>query len=97
MTKVGGLTEMRKVAALAEGYGVQIMPHSPYFGPGFLATLHMAQALPSPGMIERIYLFPEAELYKGAYDPAAGFFGAPSGPDLGIEPDAEVIREYRVG
>ena len=97
VTKVGGLTEMRKVAALAEGYGVQIMPHSPYFGPGFLATLHMAQALPSPGMIERIYLFPEAELYKGAYDPAAGFFGAPSGPGLGIEPDADVIREYRVG
>lgn len=97
VTKVGGITEFRKVAALAEGYGVQIMPHSPYFGPGFLATLHLAQALPHPGMIERIFLFPEADLYPGAYDPVDGHFGAPTGPGLGIEPDAEVIKDYRVG
>src|SRR5262249_35525607 len=42
VTKVGGITEFRKVAALAESYGVALMPHSPYFGPGFLATLHLA-------------------------------------------------------
>lgn len=95
VTKVGGITEFRKVAAIAETAGVQIMPHSPYFGPGFLASLHLAQAMPQPGMIERIYLFPEAELYPGAYDPVDGTFGAPSGPGLGIEPDPNVIRDFR--
>ncbi|MDA0342208.1 MAG: mandelate racemase/muconate lactonizing enzyme family protein [Proteobacteria bacterium] len=98
VTKVGGITEFRKVAALCESFGVQIMPHSPYFGPGFLATLHLAQALPNPGLIERIFIKPEADFYAGGiYDPVDGVFGAPSGPGLGIEPDPDVIKTYRVG
>ena len=31
VTKVGGITEMQKVANLAEAAGVATMPHSPYF------------------------------------------------------------------
>jgi L-alanine-DL-glutamate epimerase-like enolase superfamily enzyme len=34
VTKLGGVTEFRKVAALAESNGVALMPHAPYFGPG---------------------------------------------------------------
>ena len=98
VTKVGGITEFRKVATLCESFGVQIMPHSPYFGPGFLATLHLAQALPNPGLIERIFINPEADFYAGGiYDPVDGNFGAPSGPGLGIEPDMDLIKTYRVG
>ena len=98
VTKVGGITEFRKVAALCEAGGVQIMPHSPYFGPGFLATLHLAQALPNPGMIERIFIDLEADIYPGGtHDPIAGVFGVPSGPGLGLEPDLAVIARYRVG
>ena len=97
VTKVGGITEFRKVAALCETGGVQIMPHSPYFGPGFLATLHLAQSLPNPGMIERIFIEPEADIYEGGiYDPVAGTFGVPVGPGLGIEPNPDVIKDYRI-
>ena len=97
VTKVGGITEFRKIATLCEMHGAQIMPHSPYFGPGFLATLHLAQALPNPGWIERIFIEPEADLYPGgAYEPVDGVYGAPSGPGLGIEPDPDVIKTYRV-
>src|SRR6201992_911236 len=39
--KVGGVTEFLKVARLADEFGVKLIPHSPYFGPGFLATLHL--------------------------------------------------------
>jgi D-galactarolactone cycloisomerase len=31
VTNVGGITEMQKVANLAEAAGVATMPHSPYF------------------------------------------------------------------
>ena len=34
ITKVGGVTEMRKVMALAQAFGVSVVPHSAYFGPG---------------------------------------------------------------
>ena len=39
-TKVGGVTEMREIMALAEAFGVEVMPHCGYFGPGYLAVLH---------------------------------------------------------
>ncbi len=96
VTKVGGITEFRKTAALCEAAGVQVMPHSPYFGPGFLATLHLAAAMPNPGLIERFYVAPEAMLYGGWLDPVDGFFAVPDGPGVGPEPDPEVIKEYRV-
>jgi len=97
VTKVGGITEFRKVATLCETQGVQIMPHSPYFGPGFLATLQLAQTIQNPGMIERIFLEPEADLYPDVpYNPTNGLFATPSGPGLGMEPDPDVIKTYRV-
>jgi L-alanine-DL-glutamate epimerase-like enolase superfamily enzyme len=96
VTKVGGITEFRKVAVLAEAHGVALMPHSPYFGPGFLATLHLAAASAAPSLIERFYLKMEASLYGDAIDPMRGKFAVPLGPGLGREPDPDVIKEYRV-
>ncbi len=34
VTKLGGVTEMRRVMTLGEMFGVQVVPHSAYFGPG---------------------------------------------------------------
>lgn len=97
VTKIGGVTEFRKTAAVCEAVGVQVMPHSPYFGPGFLATLHLAAALPNPGLIERFYVAPEAMLYDRWLDPVGGDFAVPDGPGLGADPNPDVIRDYRVG
>ena len=97
VTKVGGVTELRKVASQCSVAGVQLMPHSPYFGPGFLATLHLAALESANCMIERFYLTPEASLYGEWIDPTEGAFDLPEGPGLGLLPDPDVIREYRVG
>lgn len=96
VTKIGGITEFRKTAAICEAAGVQVMPHSPYFGPGFLATLHLAAGLANPGLIERFYIRPEAMLYQRWLDPVDGFFAVPDMPGLGPEPDADVIKDYGV-
>ena len=96
VTKVGGVTELRKVASQCTVAGVQLMPHSPYFGPGFLATLQLASLESSDCMIERFYLTPEASLYGEWIDPTEGTFAIPEGPGLGVLPDPDVIREYRV-
>jgi L-alanine-DL-glutamate epimerase-like enolase superfamily enzyme len=96
VTKLGGVTEFRKVAALAETGVAALMPHSPYFGPGFLATLHLAAALPDPGLIEWFYLRREACLYGPAIAPDRGRFTVPSAPGLGLDPDPDVIRDYAV-
>lgn len=94
--KVGGVTEFLKVAALGDEYGVKIIPHSPYFGPGFLATLHL-MAVRSEGYIEVFYMKRPACLWRGEIDADAnGEVAVPQGPGLGFEPDLEVMRQYRV-
>lgn len=97
VTKVGGLSELRKVVALAETQDVMVVPHSPYFGPGWLASMQALHAMKNPGWVERFYTKLEATLYPGYTDPDShGRFCAPDGPGLGMEPDADVLRDYRI-
>jgi D-galactarolactone cycloisomerase len=96
VTKVGGITEFRKVAALAETSGVALMPHSPYFGPGFLATLQL-MSVRSEGYIEVFYMKRAACLWRGRINADAnGDIAVPQGPGLGYEPDPNVMQQYRV-
>ena len=95
VTKVGGVTEFQKVAVLADAAGVTLMPHSPYFGPGFLATLQLMAARGEPGgMIERYHMDLEASLYGELVTPVTGRFVVPTGPGLGCDPDHDVIKTY---
>ena len=57
----------------------------------------MAAASPNPGLVERFYITPEASLYGDWIDPVGGAFRVPDGPGLGLDPDPDVIKEYRVG
>ena len=97
VTKVGGITEFKKISSLADNYGVQVMPHSPYFGPGFLATLHLAQSMPNPGLLERFFIDFEAYLYpEKIFNPKDGFFEISDQIGLGLDPDIDVIKDYRI-
>jgi D-galactarolactone cycloisomerase len=95
VTKIGGITEFRRVAALAARHGVRLAPHSPYFGPGALATLHLLAALEANERFEYFYLWAEASLYGAALAPERGELPVPQGAGLGADPDANVIRRYR--
>ncbi len=96
ITKVGGLSEMRKVAALCEVQNVALAPHSPYFGPGMLATLQFLAAQPGEAPFERFYVDMEASMWGDAVDPVNGMVKVPDGPGIGLEPDADFLREYRL-
>jgi L-alanine-DL-glutamate epimerase-like enolase superfamily enzyme len=95
VTKVGGVTEFRRVAELAAAQGVKLAPHSPYFGPGALATLHLIAALAPEARFEYFYLWADASLYGEALAPRKGELPVPQGPGLGVEPDPDVIHRYR--
>jgi L-alanine-DL-glutamate epimerase-like enolase superfamily enzyme len=96
VTKVGGITEFLRVAALADERDVKIVPHSPYFGPGFLATLHL-MSIRDDGFIEVFYMKRPACLWRGRADvDASGSVEVPQGPGLGYEPDRDVMERYRV-
>src|SRR5258705_1616270 len=95
--KVGGITEYLKVAALADERGVRLAPHSPYFGPGFLATLQLMSLRDDASFIEVFFMNRAACLWGGRIDvDANGNIPVPQGPGLGYEPDKGIIERYRV-
>jgi L-alanine-DL-glutamate epimerase-like enolase superfamily enzyme len=93
--KMGGISELRKVYALAAAQQVTVMPHSFYDGPGFLAGVHVNAALGQGSLVEWRYFDLEARLYGGAGVPADGSVAVPQGPGLGLDPDPDVIKRYR--
>jgi L-alanine-DL-glutamate epimerase-like enolase superfamily enzyme len=95
VTKVGGISEFRKVQTLAEAANVAVVPHSPYFGPGFLASVHLMAAAPEAFMLEHIYVELEAWPLGDWNKPDGNAFRVPEGPGLGADPDPDVLRDYR--
>jgi L-alanine-DL-glutamate epimerase-like enolase superfamily enzyme len=96
VTKVGGVSEILKIMPMAREAGQSLMPHSPYFGPGYLASLHLSAILPEPVLFEFLYVWPDAWLFAEMPLPRDGRVAIPTLPGLGANPDADVIRRYRV-
>ena len=83
--KVGGITEYLKVAALADELGVRLAPHSPYFGPGLLATLQLMSLRDDGTFVEVFYMKRAACLWRGRIDvDASGNIAVPEGPGAGL-------------
>ena len=95
VTKVGGVTELCRVVALAETFGVTVVPHSAYFGPGLLASMHCIAAMPRETLVERFYCdFADNPLGE-AIHPKNGRIAVPQGPGLGVDPDPKLIDKLR--
>jgi len=95
ITKIGGVTEMRRVMALAETFGVHVVPHSAYFGPGLLASIHCIAAMPAESLVERFYCDFATNPLGDAIEPQAGRIAVPQGPGLGVDPDPQLLEKLR--
>ncbi len=96
VTKVGGVSEMLKVIALADSFGIEVVPHSAYFGPGFMASLHLITAMRNEAPVERFYCDFDVNPYHDAINPKGGRIAVPQGPGLGVDPDPKVIERLRI-
>jgi L-alanine-DL-glutamate epimerase-like enolase superfamily enzyme len=94
VTKVGGVTEWRRVALLAAQRQKQVAAHSFYFGPGFVATLHLMAAFPGCTYVEVPGCTLDAPLLQEPFDIHDGTVGVPEGPGLGVTLNTEVIQKY---
>ena len=97
VTKIGGITQMRKVIAAAAAAGVRAVPHNAYFGPGYLASLHLVAALADEAPFERLYLQLDASPFGALLEAAGGKVPVPQGPGLGCDPDMAIVERYRAG
>ena len=87
---------MLRIATLAEAHGVRLVPHCAYFGPGWLASLHLHIALSPQAPFERLFIDLEASPYHDRVLAPDGFVTVPDGPGLGLDPDRDVLARYRV-
>ena len=94
ITKVGGLSEMRKVAVLAATANVTLVPHSFYYGPGLAATFHFALATPGVPYVEFPGAVLETPLLKDPPRCVDGHVTVDDRPGLGADPVPEVIARY---
>ncbi len=94
--KVGGISEFMAICFQAATAGKQLMPHAPYFGPGYWATLQLMAAQPVTELFEFLYIEPEAWIDPAIPLPKDGFVAVPDKPGIGFEPDIAVIEKYRV-
>jgi L-alanine-DL-glutamate epimerase-like enolase superfamily enzyme len=96
---VGGITEARRVAALADTWQLELAPHCWGSAFSFMAGVHLAFASSSAKYIEHslggnplLY-----ELVKEAPLVENGRIRVPDRPGLGLEVDAEFIQRFTVG
>jgi L-alanine-DL-glutamate epimerase-like enolase superfamily enzyme len=95
VAKIGGVTQMLKVIALADSSNVAVVPHSAYFGPGLLASIQVIAAMKRESMVERFYCDFEKHILGNAINPINGRIDVPQGPGLGVDPDPSLIAAYR--
>ena len=78
VTKIGGITEMQRIIGLADDHGVALAPHSPYFGPGLIATIHICASLAEPTFVERFYCDLEASPFGDQVNATNGYMRVPA-------------------
>lgn len=97
VTKVGGVTEMLRIIQAAKTRGVTVALHSPYFGPGLAATVHLIAALLPSSFVEWYFCDLEGRPFGGEIDANRnGKVIVPQAPGLGVGPDHSAIARYRV-
>jgi galactonate dehydratase len=93
----GGISQMKKIATLAEAYSVPLAPHCTASWPGIAASLHVTASIP-------LFLIHEFYPDNGGFIPggltrmewkldAEGCIGLPPGPGLGVEVDEKRLEE----
>jgi len=94
--KIGGPSAMLEIAALAKAYGVRLVPHNAYFGPGYLASLHVNATIAPNAPFERLFIDLEATPLHDLVLAENGSVKVPDGPGLGRDPEIAVIERYQL-
>ncbi|GAB1818738.1 galactonate dehydratase [Herbidospora sp. RD11066] len=106
LSHAGGISETRRIAALAEVWDAKLAPHCPLGPLALAASLQVAFAAPNFLIQEQsigIHYNQEADLLDYVTDPEVfrftdGYVARPLGPGLGVDIDeAEVRRVDKVG
>jgi L-alanine-DL-glutamate epimerase-like enolase superfamily enzyme len=96
VTKVGGISEERRIAWMAEDYGVKFIPHGWNTAVGLAADLQLAAAISLTDYVEYLTGSPFIdEITVGGWQlDKDGMLAIPSQPGLGLELDPDMVEKY---
>jgi D-galactarolactone cycloisomerase len=96
VTKVGGISEERRIAWMAQENGVRFIPHGWNTAVGLAADLQLASAFPDTDLVEYLNGSPFIdEIALGGWRlDADGMLPIPSMPGLGLKLDADALAKY---
>ncbi len=96
VSKVGGLSEMRRIAWLAEPHGIEIVPHGWNTAIGVAADIHFVATLPERSFVEFNTGNPLVEelIVHPFKLNADGMLNVPDAPGLGIEIDRDRLAHF---
>lgn len=99
VTKVGGISEERRIAWLAQDHGIQFIPHGWNTAVGLAADLQLASAISTTDMVEYLTGSPFIdEITAGGWAlDADGMLPIPNAPGLGLELDLDAVEKYTGG
>ena len=91
----GGISELKKIAAMAEAHLIDCAPHNPQSFVSTMASLHVNACTPNC-VIQEITRGPEwqKDLFIGGPMIEGGYARLPSGPGLGIRLNEEVAAAH---
>jgi galactonate dehydratase len=95
--RAGGITQMRKMAAMAEGHYITMAPHSGSLGPvAEYAALHVMATIPNALMLERVEFDWEGRnhVITPTLRVVDGHLKVPDTPGLGVDIVVEEIEKY---
>ena len=99
VTKVGGISEERRIGWLAQEHGVRFIPHGWNTAVGLAADLQLSSAFPETDLVEYITGSPyidELVAERWSLD-VDGMLPIPSAPGLGLTLDPKAVAKYTRG
>jgi L-alanine-DL-glutamate epimerase-like enolase superfamily enzyme len=99
VTKVGGISEERRIAWMAQEHGIRFIPHGWNTAVGLAADLHLASAFPGTDLVEYLTGSPFIdEITVGGWSlDDEGMLAIPEAPGLGLDLDPDAVAKYTRG
>lgn len=96
VTKVGGISEERRIAWMANDCGVKFIPHGWNTAVGLAADLQLASAIPGTDYVEYLTGSPFIdEITDGGWQlDSDGMLNIPNSPGLGLKLDPDEVEKY---
>jgi galactonate dehydratase len=97
-SRVGGITPMKKIAAMADAHYVNVAPHNPNGPVCTAASLHISVSIPNFIILEQgatdtsMY----KEFFAGGWTPSNSEMHVPEAPGLGLDFSPQFVKEHSV-